>query len=161
LLTHQGGQWAGYSYRWNEEQSDATLVAASGEELRLDAQHVWRFPSRDECMACHSRAANFVLGLSDVQMNRMHDYGGVQDNQIRTLEHIGLFSNTREKERRRGGKLVNPYDASETVEARARSYLHVNCSVCHVEAGGGNSKMEFGISTVLEKMNLIEARSAA
>jgi putative heme-binding domain-containing protein len=91
-------------------------------------------------------------------MNRTHAYDAVPANQIRTLEHIGLFSNTPEKGRRRGGTLVNPYDASETAEARARSYLHVNCSVCHVEAGGGNAKMELGIATALEKMNLIEAR---
>ena len=24
-------------------------------------------------------------------MNKVHDYGGVRDNQLRTLEHLGLF----------------------------------------------------------------------
>src|ERR1043165_3536161 len=33
---------------------------------------------------------------------------------------------------------------SKTVDGRARSYLHINCSVCHVDAGGGNAKMELG-----------------
>ena len=42
-------------------------------------------------MVCHSRAANFVLGLTEVQMNKDHDYGGVRDNQLRTLEHLGVF----------------------------------------------------------------------
>jgi hypothetical protein len=42
-------------------------------------------------MVCHSRAANFVLGLSELQMNKVHDYGGVSDNQLRTLEHLGVF----------------------------------------------------------------------
>ncbi len=158
ILTYQSGQWAGYSYRWNEEQSDATLVPASGDEIRLSSDRVWRFPSRDECMGCHSRAANFVLGLSDVQMDRTHDYGGVDANQIRTFEHIGLFKETQEKGRRRSGKLVNPYETNESPEIRARSYLHVNCSVCHVEAGGGNSKMELAVATPLDRMNLIEAR---
>ena len=42
-------------------------------------------------MFCHSRAAGFVLGLNTPQMNHVHDYGGVSDNQLRTLDHIGIF----------------------------------------------------------------------
>ena len=42
-------------------------------------------------MVCHSRAANWVLGLTTLQMNRDHDYGGIRDNQLRTLEHLGVF----------------------------------------------------------------------
>src|SRR5262249_28959435 len=38
-----------------------------------------------------SRAANFVLGLNELQMNREHDYGGVRDNQLRVLEHLGVL----------------------------------------------------------------------
>src|SRR5262249_61342126 len=49
------------------------------------------YPSRTECMVCHSRAANFVLGLTALQMNKVHDYGGVRDNQLRTLEHLGVL----------------------------------------------------------------------
>jgi mono/diheme cytochrome c family protein len=41
-------------------------------------------------MLCHSRAANFVLGLSTAQLNRDHDYGEVIDNQLRVWSHIGL-----------------------------------------------------------------------
>jgi len=35
LLARQGAQWAGYSYRWNDAQSDATLVGKTGEEKEL------------------------------------------------------------------------------------------------------------------------------
>ena len=42
-------------------------------------------------MVCHSRAANWVLGLTEMQMNKIHDYGGVKDEQLRTLEHLGVF----------------------------------------------------------------------
>src|SRR5438552_2786186 len=38
------------------------------------------------------------------------------------------------------------------------AYLHVNCSGCHVEAGGGNAKMELALPTPREKMNLLSAR---
>ena len=164
LLTKQDGQWVGYSYRWNKNQTDATLVPAKGEEILLSStgksksRQVWRFPSRDECMGCHSRAANFVLGVSEVQLNREHDYGGIRDDQIRTLEHIGMFTKELSRKSSSRAKLVDPYDAHADLEARARSWLHVNCSVCHVEAGGGNAKMELAIGRSLERMNLIDAR---
>jgi hypothetical protein len=54
-------------------------------------------------------------------------------------------------------KLVDPYDKTQPVAARARSYLHANCSPCHVEAGGGNAQMELEFTTVIDKMRVIDA----
>lgn len=166
VLLRQQGEWTGYSYLWNDEQTDAELVPAKGKDLELAApartgadaveKQVWRIPSRAECMVCHSRAANYVLGMTELQMNRETEYGSVRANQLRTLEHIGFFSgklSTNEMSR-----LVDPYDSAADLEARARSYLHVNCSVCHVEAGGGNAMMELEFATPRAKMNLINAR---
>ena len=36
VLLRQQGEWAGYSYRWNSEQTDASLVAKNGEDTELD-----------------------------------------------------------------------------------------------------------------------------
>ena len=104
FLTKQEGEWVGYSYRWNEAQTEATLVEASGADrefvIRVPKskqspdgvrKQTWHYPSRAECMTCHSRAANFVLGLTTLQMNREHDYGTVRDNQLRVLEHLGML----------------------------------------------------------------------
>src|SRR5262249_31058497 len=83
FLTRQNGEWFGYSYAWNAEQTDATLVNAKGLDAMVAVKtgdafrsRNWRFPSRAECMVCHSRAANWVLGLTTLQMNKEHDYGG-------------------------------------------------------------------------------------
>ena len=164
VLLRQQGEWAGYSYRWKDDQSDATLVDKGGDEARLppasggrEGQN-WRFPSRAECMSCHSRAANFVLGVTGSQLNRDHEYGAVRDNQLRALDHIGLFDGPLPKSPRELDKLVDPRDESADLETRARTYLHVNCSACHVEAGGGNSTMELALSTPREKMRLLGAR---
>jgi glucose/arabinose dehydrogenase len=102
LLTRPNNQWVGYSYRWDENQSDAVLVPKNGGQSEFEIQdrrapngirrQVWHYPSRAECLACHSRAVNFVLGLTELQMNKLHDYGGVPDNQLRTLEHIGILN---------------------------------------------------------------------
>ena len=99
FLTNQQGEWFGYSYRWNDEQTDGELVDAKGldREFTIRVQpagvrkQTWHYPSRTECMVCHSRAANFVLGLTELQMNKVHDYGGVSDNQLRVLEHLGIL----------------------------------------------------------------------
>ena len=51
----------------------------------------WRFPSRSECTLCHTMAAKYVLGVTTLQMNKDHDYGGVIANQLATLDHLGVF----------------------------------------------------------------------
>ncbi len=40
--------------------------------------------------------------------------------------------------------LVDPYDSGADLDARARSYLHVNCAHCHTRSGGGNANVQFG-----------------
>ncbi|HUR46811.1 MAG TPA: PQQ-dependent sugar dehydrogenase [Candidatus Saccharimonadales bacterium] len=101
LLTRQQKEWVGYSYMWNDEQSDATLVDAAGTDKafvvtdidthRGSRNQTWHYPSRTECMVCHSRAANFVLGLTEQQMNRDYPYANGSDNQLRVLEHLGML----------------------------------------------------------------------
>jgi len=191
FLTRQAGEWYGYSYVWNDAGTDATLVDARG----LDRDYVirtangertqrWHYPSRAECMVCHSRAANFVLGLSELQMNKDHTYtSGRTDNQLRVLEHLGMLKvdwnaeahaevNDRENAPQAGQRapkssellykhpdglkrLVDPHDPKQDLDLRARSYLHANCSPCHVEAGGGNARMDLEFVTALDKMRLI------
>ncbi|SIO61576.1 conserved hypothetical protein, HNE_0200 family [Singulisphaera sp. GP187] len=164
VMLRQQGEWTGYSYRWNDAQTDATLVAKNGEDGEFaiagpaGARQKWRFPSRSECMACHSRAAGFVLGVTGAQLNRDHDYGGVRDNQLRTLDHIGLFTKALPKEPKDLDTLIDPRDSSHDLERRARTYLQVNCSVCHIEAGGGNAKMVLTLAAPRDKMGLLDAR---
>ena len=156
LLLRQQNEWAGYTYRWNEQQTDATLVPKSGEDIEIslaNGQTVnWHVPSRAECMSCHSRAVNFVLGLSNLQINRLHDNGGATENQLATFQRIGLIQKAPKDD---GPKLVDPYDTTLPLDQRARSYLHVNCSSCHVEAGGGNARMELEFTRSLEETQLV------
>lgn len=165
LLVRHQDEWTGYSYRWNDEQTDATLVPGAGEVAEFEVtdparpdgrrDQSWRFPSRTECLVCHSRASGFTLGFSPLQLDREHDYGGTIDNQLRTFEHIGLFEGELPKRKPGSPKLVDPYDSRVPLETRVRSYLHVNCSTCHVSEGGGNANMELGLSTPTRRMHLI------
>jgi glucose/arabinose dehydrogenase len=250
LMTKQQNEWVGYTYRWNDEQTEATLVEKGGADQVFKIKQpdgsqkelAWHFPSRAECMVCHSRASNFVLGLSEMQMNKVHDYDGVKANQLAALAHIRVLRwnvgehETAMRERYAKAKafvwspakwtldalsrqssfgkaaertidkrsrsfepvelkgslwaidrtwtkgvkpslqaklpttslmprlpleyrrLVDPYDKTQPLDARARSYLHSNCATCHVEAGGGNALMELEANTPREKLRLFDAK---
>ena len=168
IMLRQQNEWVGYSYRWNEAQTNAELVGPAGgkEIFRVSdpkspgqfRRQDWVFPSRADCMVCHSRAGGFILGINDANMNREHTYSAITDSQVRTLSHIGVFRNASQGQPSRASSLVDPYDASEDLERRVRSYLHTNCAGCHIRSGGGNSMMELGLANSLRKMHLIEAR---
>jgi len=55
-------------------------------------------------------------------------------------------------------RLADPYDASASLDRRARSYLHANCAQCHVEAGGGNSAFDLHIRTKPDRMKLFDVK---
>lgn len=101
LMLRQQNEWVGYSYRWNQEGTDAVLVDADGADVDYEIQDAsapkgtrmqkWHYPSRAECMVCHSRAANYTLGLQTSQLNGLRDHDGHPENQLLTLERMGLL----------------------------------------------------------------------
>jgi uncharacterized repeat protein (TIGR03806 family) len=125
-------RWVGYSYQWNAAHTEAMLVGEDGHHEaaagRAGASQDWAFPSRSDCLLCHNDVAGFTLGLEARQLDGPFDYpSGVTGNQLDTLEHIGLF----DAKVARPGPLPDPGDARLPLEDRARSYLHINCAICH------------------------------
>ena len=169
VLLLQQNEWAGYTYEWNDEQTDAVLASASARDFVIKdssapggrREQTWNLPTPAECLTCHSRQAGFVLGLNTLQMNREHDYDGVMANQLSTLAHIGVLAGKRRNDFTNKlatlPRLANPYDTSATLTNRVRAYLRANCSHCHTEAGGGNSAMELRAGK-LEDMRIIDVR---
>ena len=199
FLTKTDGEWVGYSYAWNEQQTDAALVEKSGRKQEFVIQQPdgstrvqqWSYPSRSDCMVCHSRAARYVLGLTTAQLNRPHHYGDFAANQLETLESLALINVGAKSQVGDGFKralqgegvpaaeaeaavdakslavargqsryanvsrLANPYDKTESLELRVRSYLHSNCAQCHVGAGGGNAQMKLAFNTPVSGMNIL------
>lgn len=209
LMLREQNEWVGYSYRWNRQGTDAQLVDASGQDVDyqiLDESvsggirtQKWHYPSRAECMVCHSRAANYTLGLQTSQLNRTYQYDTSGQNQLTVFENRGLLkvnpqqfmhspkpkttsSNSPSPEESIAiqaaslpqrptpsdssilpatpselPKLANPYDDTESLDARVAAYLHSNCASCHVPAGGGNAAMELSHPTPFSKMGILEA----
>lgn len=178
LVLHDNGEWAGYTYRWNDAQTDATLVPKAGDDTTIAIKTAggvrekkWRFPSRTECMVCHTREARYVLGVTTLQMNRDHDYAGITDNQLRTFKHIGFFKKPKrtvvkgkpvihdlEKAIAELPKLPDPLDKKQPLESRVRSYLHANCWHCHVVNGGGNAQMELNFGKSLREARIYDEK---
>ena len=104
-------------------------------------------------------AAKYVLGVNTLQMNRDHDYGGVVANQLATLEHIGLFDQQAARRRRRSCR-SSPTTATRTpsLDARARAYLHANCSHCHRKWGGGNAEFQLLATLPLKELGIVDVK---
>jgi uncharacterized repeat protein (TIGR03806 family) len=159
LLVHNPRAWVGYTYRWNEQQTDAILLggAASGQfevKSKTGAEsQSWYFPSRSDCMACHTRAAGFVLGMNTRQMNRAHNSSRGRENQIASFQRNGIFRKPPSKPPRQLPAWHDWNLQSGTIDERARAYLDVNCAMCHTPPGF--TKIDLRFQTSLEKTMLV------
>jgi uncharacterized repeat protein (TIGR03806 family) len=160
--------WQGYTYVWNDQQTEATLLDAGGLDRAFTivdqkapggaVKQTWRFPSRAECTLCHTMAAKYVLGINTWQMNKDHDYGDVKANQLRTFEHLGLFTKPLPLPTEKLPRLVDHEDQTQDLDRRARSYLHSNCAHCHTKWGGGNADFKLLASFPLQDAGIVDVR---
>jgi len=157
--------WRGYTYVWNDEQTEAELSLDRAFdqtfEITDDAapegkrKQTWHFASGTECLLCHTTRGGSIYGFVPSQLDKEQHYESVLANQLATLEHIGLFE---EAASAAAARMADPDDASASLEARARSYLHINCAHCHQRGGGGTAAMDIQHHLSLEKTNLLQAR---
>lgn len=118
LLVHEPEGWRGYSYAWDTDQDDATLLDGAQSEIGWPDQAApWTFPSRDACLQCHTEGAGFALGPELAQF---------EAEQLAWLTDQGLFT---EQPVAPHGTLAAEGDAD--LASRARSWLHSNCANCH------------------------------
>jgi uncharacterized repeat protein (TIGR03806 family) len=158
-------KWDGFSYLWNDDATDAVLLEDSytktytiqngDETINQD----YYFPSRTDCIVCHTDAAGFVLGIKTSQINKQHLYingaDSIWDNQLRSYNNIRLFATDIGEDYSEFPKLTDPFDENESLEERARAYLDVNCSNCHRPGSSGRTDMDMRFEIPLEAMHLV------
>jgi hypothetical protein len=169
-----GPVWVGYGYRWNDQQTDATIVSDAVKDVRSTATFsvmapganggaatkrdiVWYYPSRADCMQCHRGTdpiGGFVLGPETAQMNRVV----AGQNQLDRLQAMGAFDAAIPQPYKPA--LIAPYmsqagtpPANATVDQRARSYLHANCAFCH-RPDGSFTQTDFRYDAPFKDMGL-------
>lgn len=156
LMHHPDGSWGGYSYEWDDAQTDATLLPAN--KSRQVGDQTWYYPSRAECVRCHTSVAGFSLGLETGQLNRDLTYASTEriSNQLATFDHIGLFDTPLPSAVEAQARYPVPA-GSDSLELRARAYLHANCSFCHRPNGTGRGPADFRFSTPPSQLGICNA----
>ena len=159
------GNWYGLTYQWLPDQSDAVLLttgATANYTIQLQGggstQQTWQFPSRIQCMQCHTQAAGGALGPRTHQINRSFTYPstGITDNQLRTWNHLGMFSPALDESTIPGllqSKLID--DVTASLEDRARGFLDSNCSQCHRPGTNNPAAFDARLTTPLSAQSLI------
>jgi uncharacterized repeat protein (TIGR03806 family) len=152
----------GVTYRWDDSQTNATLVPDEGLNeafLIHDGGTVrtqtWHYPSRTECLICHNATAGGVLAFKPEQINRDFDYGGgVVTNQIGALAGAGYFG-TNTPAWNILPAVAGATNSAVSLEYRARSYLAVNCSQCHQPGGLGQNSFDARLETPTASSGII------
>jgi uncharacterized repeat protein (TIGR03806 family) len=161
LMRHPDGNWGGFTYEWNAQQTDATLLTG-GAVRDLGNGQSWIFPSEAQCVECHTQAAGRALGLETAQLNRDFTYPQTSRtaNELATLNHISLLTPAITDPTTQPA-MPDPSDTNATLADRARAYLHTNCSQCHRPNGPTPSNMDLRYTAALVSTNACNAMPQA
>ena len=149
----------GLSYRWNDAQTDATLVAEDGtdqifqiREGTITRPQLWHFPGRGECLQCHTPAGGYALSFNSRQLNRA--FPNDASHQLTSLAAAG-YLDTGTVTPAALPALAPADDIFSSTEKRARSYLDANCAQCHQPGGLGRGNWDARFSTATSAANIV------
>lgn len=166
LLHYENGQWHPYSYLWDEEGREAYLVDALGTSRVITAadagqptgqsERTWHVNAVNECKLCHNANAGNVLGFIPQQLSGRR----APDDPLLLLAHRGFRADAEAHTANKLAapventwQLVDPLDQQASLDDRARSYLHVNCSMCHHPKGNAIVSFYLRRDLPFEKLN--------
>lgn len=155
----------GISYRWNAvnggTQTDAVLADDDGEtfpvQIMLDGSPSsinWQIPSRTACITCHTPEAGHALSFTSRQLKAPGSIAGVSGSLLEVLRETGYLTGFSGE----AGALPRHYrpdEAGQSLEARVRSYLDVNCAYCHKNGGTGGGNWDGRASLTLLDTRLL------
>lgn len=165
LLLRKEGAWHGYSYEWNDNETDALLLTAEKnrqftihDSEGVQRSQTWYFPSRTDCMACHTQTSNVVLGLNTAQMNYEipHPPNQTIENQLRAYEYVSLFDQPLPADPEHLPKMPDYLDQSQSIHHRARAYLAANCAMCHAPGGTAPTSINLEWEAALSQTFLLD-----
>ncbi|MCA9237722.1 MAG: RICIN domain-containing protein [Planctomycetales bacterium] len=163
VLDQTGRNGYGVTYKWRDDHSDADLLPAElDEQIEVvgadgtSRRQTWHYPSRQECLQCHTQKSGFVLGPNTRQLNGDYAYPtGVVDNQLRTWSYLQMFSNNiDQRDIAEFDHLVTVDDPHADLELRVRSYVDANCAFCH-RPGGTGAQWDARFDTPIELQQCI------
>jgi putative heme-binding domain-containing protein len=158
ILHYDNGRWNPYSYVWrvppvrfsepldgilNESAATSIKVVTGINEYGRTMGPMRHINAENECRMCHNAGAGFVLGFESNQLNRaaILPPGTFEPDQLDFLFEKKVIAARPEFPEHNPARLVDPHDREQSLDDRARSYLHGNCSSCHHP--GGNAIVSF------------------
>jgi len=144
LMRHYDGKWAGYTYEWNDDLTDADLVSG-GKTKQVDGR-TWIFPSSSDCLRCHTTAAGRTLGLETGQLNGDLFYPA-ENATLNQLDYLASNDMLFQAPPDQAPIVPDPFAGGVDLGQRARAYLHTNCSACHRPDGPTPSTMDLRFTT--------------
>jgi uncharacterized repeat protein (TIGR03806 family) len=150
VLLHEEKGWVSLPYIWNEAQTEAYLEVAGGsttvnwlDEKGKKQTLDYTIPNLNQCKGCHERNGVMTpIGPSARQLNGDFAYTEGTENQLIKWKKANILMAHPDKSGK--GFLDNLNDVTKTVhydntheslDARARAYLDINCAHCHNRQG--------------------------
>jgi uncharacterized repeat protein (TIGR03806 family) len=141
LLVKRAQGWAAFPYVWNAAQTDATLQRAGDIRditLRAPASapvtFAYAVPNINQCAGCHATNHTTKI-LQPIGLQAMHlnhpAFSGTQTTQLKKMAAVGLLDSVPDS----APQAIDWTDTRQSLDARARSYLEINCAHCHNENG--------------------------
>jgi hypothetical protein len=170
--------WFGFSYKWNDSQTDADLVAEAGQNdnIKICANGIdvppiikkWTFPAQKECLACHQTKSTAllhgraILGFFTAQLNRPSSIN-IGINQIDYLFQKNILTGSKPTNWSTAPKWADIGDNSASLSVRARSYIAANCSGCHgtrgLALGAAKGEFNYDYYDMIPKVEFINLKS--
>ncbi len=158
LINDTRGRAYGLSYKWNEEGTDAILIGTT--EAPIDtlqfldgSRRAWNYPTRSQCLQCHTQDAGFVLGVKTAQLNGPIIWNDEHhESQVELWQELGLFTERSNLDNL--PKMVAVEDTTAHALTRFKSYLDANCASCHRPEGVA-PQFDARFSTPIEDQELI------
>jgi len=139
IVCDDSGGAYGVTYKWRADNSDADLLETNlNEDIEIKTatgvrKQTWYYPSRADCLTCHTANAGLVLGVKTRQLNRDFNYpDGRTENELVAWKNLDLFDTDFSDDAvKQFPALARTDDLSRSLEDRVRSYLDANCAQCH------------------------------
>ncbi len=170
LVVDGTGNGYGATYKWRNDNRDAELLTNSVTEkvsiqtAKGGRTQIWYYPSRGDCMTCHTTSAKFVLGVKARQLNRdfTDPVTGNRDHQLRAWNSLGML-NPRIDESKIStfATLAAIDDTKAGLEHRVRSYLDANCANCHRPGNTIRSVFDARFDIPLKEQGIINAATVS
>ena len=143
LLVRKEMKWKPFSYKWNDEQTEAVRLIVGGtvtastiaQDGNLKEISRYVIPRELDCRTCHNLNEEMTpIGPKPANLNRPME-NDLSENQIDYFVEEGILNGVPTNV----GQIPDYSDASLDPITRGKAYLDANCAYCHRQGGTANA----------------------